>query len=63
MDEQEKPKKSTDDAVRAIVKAGISAIPIAGAPAAEIFSLVVTPPHERRRDEWIESIGKSALCG
>jgi len=57
MDELEKPKKSAGDVIHAIAKAGISAIPIAGAPAAEIFALVVTSPLERRRDEWIESIG------
>jgi len=57
MDELEKPKKSAGDVIYAIAKAGISAIPIAGAPAAEIFALVVAPPLERRRDEWIESIG------
>jgi len=57
MDEQGKPKKSVGNVVHAIVKASISAIPLAGAPAAEIFALVVTPPYERRRDEWIESIG------
>lgn len=58
MNELEKPKKSTGDIIHAVVKAGISAIPIAGAPAAEIFALVVTPPLERRRDKWIESIGE-----
>lgn len=58
MDEIKKPKKSAGDVVHAIAKAGISAIPIAGAPAAEIFALVVTPTLERRRDEWIDSIGE-----
>ena len=57
MDELGKPKKSAGDVIHAIAKAGISAIPIAGAPAAEILALVVAPPLERRRDEWIESIG------
>ena len=57
MSKQERPKKSVGDVAHAIAKAGISAIPIAGAPAAEIFALVVTPPYERRRDEWVESIG------
>jgi len=57
MAQQEKPKKSASDVVHALTKASISQIPIAGAPAAEIFALVVTPPYERRRDEWIESIG------
>jgi len=57
MDNIEKPKKSADDILHTIVKAGISSIPIAGAPAAEIFTLIVTPPYEKRRDKWIESIG------
>lgn len=57
MDEQEKPKKSAGDVIHALAKAGILQIPIAGAPAAEIFALVVTLPFERRRDDWIESIG------
>jgi len=58
VDELEKPKKSAGDVIHAIAKAGISAIPIAGAPAAEIFALVVAPPLEKRRDKWIESIGE-----
>lgn len=57
MSEQKKPKKSVGDVAHALVKATISQIPIAGAPAAEIFALVVTPPYERRKDEWIESVG------
>ncbi len=57
MDEREMPRKSAGDVAHALVKAGISAIPIAGAPAAEIFALIVTPPYERRRDEWIQSVG------
>ena len=57
MSEHRNPKKSAGDVVRAVMKAGISAIPIAGAPAAEIFALVVAPPLEKRRDKWIESIG------
>lgn len=55
MDELEKPKKSAGDIIHATVKAVISAIPIAGAPAAEIFALVVAPPLERRREEWVAS--------
>lgn len=57
MSEQKKPKKSVGDVAHTLVKAGISQIPIAGAPAAEIFALIVAPPCERRRDEWVESIG------
>jgi hypothetical protein len=58
MDKVKKPKKSAGDVIHALTKATISKIPIAGAHAAEIFALIVTPPLERRRDEWIESIGE-----
>ncbi len=61
MDEQERPKKSVGDVAYTVVRTGISAIPIVGAPAAEIFALVVAPPLERRRNEWIESIGKRLI--
>lgn len=57
MNEREMPRKSAGDVANALVKAVISAIPYAGAPAAEIFALIVTPPYERRRNEWIQSVG------
>ncbi len=57
MSQKKKPKKSIGDVAHALTKAGMSQIPIVGAPAAEIFALIVTPSYERRRDEWIESIG------
>jgi hypothetical protein len=55
--EHRKPQKSIGDVAHALAKSVISQTPIVGAPAAEIFALVVTPPYERRRDEWIENIG------
>lgn len=54
-----KPKAEAEDAVHTIVKAGLSAIPLLGGPAAEIFSAIIIPPLSKRRDEWIESIVKS----
>ena len=57
MTQQRRPKKSIGDVAHALAKSVISQTPIVGAPAAEIFALVVAPPYERRRDEWIESIG------
>jgi hypothetical protein len=57
MNEQVRPQKSDGDFAHALIKAGISQIPIIGAPAAEIFKLIITPPIEKRRDDWIESIG------
>lgn len=54
-----RPKPDADDVAHAFNKAGLSAIPGVGGPASELFSLVVTPSLEKRRDEWIESIGKA----
>jgi hypothetical protein len=51
------PKAGPGDAGYAIVKAGISMLPIAGAPASELFGLIVTPPLEKRRLEWMEKVG------
>lgn len=54
-----RPKPDAEDVAHAFKKAGLSAIPGVGGPASEVFSLVVTPSLEKRRDEWIESIGKA----
>ncbi|MDO8613834.1 MAG: hypothetical protein Q7R32_13600 [Dehalococcoidia bacterium] len=51
-----KPEPGASDAAHSVVKAGLSAIPFAGGPAAELFSAIITPPLSKRRDEWIESI-------
>ncbi len=55
------PKAGSDDVAYATVKAGISMIPVAGAPASELLGLIVTPPLEKRRSEWMESIGNGLL--
>jgi hypothetical protein len=55
-DSEEVPKASKGDIVHALAKGAISAVPYVGAPAAELFSLVVTPPLERRRAEWLNAI-------
>jgi hypothetical protein len=55
------PKAASGDVVYAAVKAGISMIPYAGAPASELLGLIVTPPLEKRRSEWMESIGNGLL--
>jgi len=41
-----------------IAKAGIGSLPIIGAAASEILQLLVTPPLEKRRTEWMENIGE-----
>jgi hypothetical protein len=50
------PKATKADVAHALAKGTISAVPLVGAPAAELFSLVVTPPLERRRAEWLNAI-------
>jgi tRNA threonylcarbamoyladenosine modification (KEOPS) complex Cgi121 subunit len=49
-------KVGKGDVVHALAKGVISEVPLIGAPAAELFSLVVTPPLERRRAEWLNAI-------
>jgi hypothetical protein len=44
------------DVAHTIVKAGLSAIPVIGGPAADLFSALIIPPLTKRRDEWIQSI-------
>ena len=54
----DRPQTNRSDFVHTGAKAVLSAIPIIGGPASELFSLVVTPSLSKRRDEWIESIAK-----
>jgi hypothetical protein len=54
----EVPKQSKGDAAHALVKAGLSAVPLVGGPAVELFQYVVQPPIERRRQEWMTQIGE-----
>lgn len=57
-DKLEPPKASKGDAAHAITKAGLSAIPVIGGPAVELFQHLVQPPLERRRQEWMTSVGE-----
>ena len=52
------PKKTGGDAAHAVAKAGLSAIPIAGGAAAELFQYVVQPPLEKRRERWMADVGE-----
>ena len=54
----EPPKASKGDLVHAVAKAGLSAIPVLGCPAAELFQFIIQPPLERRRTEWMAAIGE-----
>ena len=52
------PGSSKGDVAHALTKAGLSMIPIAGGPAVEIFQLLVQPPLEKRRAEWMQLVGE-----
>ncbi len=58
-DDHSPPKPTKGDAAHAIVRAGLGAIPVAGATATELLNAIVTPPLERRRQEWMERIGNA----
>lgn len=57
-DNLEPPKATNGDAAHAIAKAALSVIPLVGGPAVELFQYLVQPPLERRRAEWMASIGE-----
>ena len=61
MDKPEKyktPKLDAGDAIHAVARAGLGAIPYAGAAARELLNLIVTPSLEKRRNQWMEEVGK-----
>jgi hypothetical protein len=58
-DKRSKPPEGTKgDLAQVLAKAGISLIPVVGGPAAELFGYIVKPPLEKRRDEWLKTIGE-----
>jgi hypothetical protein len=52
------PKPGTGDHLHTVARAIIGVIPVVGSPAVELFNSIVTPPIERRRDEWREAVGQ-----
>jgi hypothetical protein len=54
----EPPKPSGGDVAHSFVRVGLSAIPVVGGPAVELFSALITPPLAKRRDEWVRSIAE-----
>lgn len=53
-----RPKRSKQDILYTLTKAGVSAVPVVGGSAKELLSLVITPSLEKRRDKWIESVAE-----
>ena len=53
---REVPAATTGDSLHALTRAGLSTLPVLGAAAAELFSLVITPPLAKRRADWMNDI-------
>lgn len=51
------PARTAGDVAHALAKAGLSALPVIGGPAVELFQAIVQPPLEKRREEWMHEVG------
>jgi len=51
-------KTTGKDIAHSLIKGGLGEIPVIGSLAAEIFGLIVTPPLEKRRAEWMNEIAE-----
>ena len=54
----ERPEPEKRDKVHTLTKAGIASIPGIGGAAAELFSMVIAPPLEKRRNQWLDDIAE-----
>lgn len=54
-------KPSKGDFVLALTKAGISNIPLLGAPLSELMSLLIASPLEKRKEQWLNDIAERLL--
>lgn len=61
-DKNQISKKSKADIAHLVTKILVSAIPVLGGPAAEIFTFLVQSPLETRRDTWIKSLGGGLMA-
>lgn len=55
------PSRSKFDIAHSVTKAGLSAVPIVGGAAAELFQSVVQPPLEKRRTEWMALVSEKLI--
>lgn len=49
--------ESRGDIAHAFVRSALGAIPVGGSAAVELFNAIITPPLEKRRREWMASVG------
>lgn len=52
----EVPEGTKGDLIHTTAKAGLSLIPWVGGPIAELFSMMIQPPLEKRRQAWMEQV-------
>lgn len=53
------PKPTPWDYAYTAAKAALSAVPVLGGPAAELFAAILAPPITRRRDEWLHALAEA----
>ena len=52
------PQKAAGDHLHLAARVVLSAIPVLGGPALELFTAVIMPPTERRRNEWLNDLAQ-----
>jgi hypothetical protein len=52
-------RRTKGDVGHALAKAGLSAIPFVGGPAAELMNLIWEPALSKRRDEWLKGLAEN----
>ncbi|SIO34422.1 hypothetical protein SAMN05444166_3948 [Singulisphaera sp. GP187] len=50
------PEPTWKDHAHLAARAAISAVPLVGGPALELFNAVIAPPLQNRRDEWVQQM-------
>ncbi len=53
------PRATPGDDAHAIARSALGVVPFAGTGAVELFNRIITPPIERRRDEWRIAVGQA----
>lgn len=55
------PKKTKGDVAHTVVKAALASVPVVGSAAVEFFQMLVTPPLEKRRAEWMRAVSEKLM--
>jgi hypothetical protein len=53
------PASSIGDKAHSLAKVGLGLAPVVGGAAAELFQMILAPPLERRRQEWMEDVAEA----